>query len=98
DRIEEAPRGVRPRAVDARRSAVVRQARDIGITEEEIQGLTEVGDLMGAVGPHGDPNGVLVDTRPRLWAPGGEDRRPEHRSALRLAGVQRRFGLPGQGV
>ena len=53
---------------------------------------------MGPVGPHGDPNGVLVDTGACFWAHGGEDRRPEHGSALRLAGADRRFGSPGQGV
>ncbi len=53
-----------------------RPGEDVGVVGEQVQRPALVGHLLGAVGPHRRPEGVLVDARPRLRRSGAQDRRP----------------------
>ena len=76
--VEHTPRGRHMPSVDALRPG---DARNVGVRVEQVQGLLVVGHLVGAIGPHDDPKGALVDARPSFGPRGGEDRWPGHRSA-----------------
>ena len=41
-------------------------ARDIGVVVEQVQRPPVVGHLVGTVGPHDDPEGILVNAGPRF--------------------------------
>src|SRR5271165_4295662 len=83
-RVEYAPRCDLAGSVDALCPGNVWQ---VGVLVEQVQGLAVVGHLISAVGPHDNPQCVLVNTGSGFRLAGSEYRWPRHRSANALAGA-----------